>query len=121
MLTIPRSMALGVVPALVAVFPVLAAPSAEAASCHSCKRISNPYAGTRYESVDLRRVRALKVSCPTARRVVRGAHYKALGITPPPSGIRSFRWRRWSVTGDLRGNTDRYVAKSRGRRVRWVF
>ena len=110
-----------VVPALVAVFPVPAAPSAEAAPDRSCKRISNPYAGSRYEGVDLRRVRALKVSCPTARRVVRGAHRKALGITPPPSGIRSFTWRRWSVTGNLRGNTDRYVAKSGGRHVRWVF
>ena len=110
-----------VVLVLLAVFPVMSIPVAEAASYRSCKRISNPYAGSRYEGVDLRRVRALRVSCPSARRVVRGAHRKALGITPPPDGIRSFKWRRWRVTGNLRGDTDRYVAKSAGRRVRWVF
>lgn len=112
---------LTVVSLLLATSSVVALPSAQAASYKSCDRISNPYAGSRYEGVDLRNVRALKVSCRTSRRVVRGAHRKALGLTPPPSGIRSFRWRRWSVTGNIRGSTDRYVAKSGGRRVRWVF
>jgi hypothetical protein len=96
--------------------------TAHAARYKSCKRVVNPYEGTRYEGVDLRRIRARRVSCRTARRVARGAHHKALGLTPPPSGIRRFRWRRWYVTGDLRGDTDRYVAKARGgKRVRWLF
>ncbi len=95
---------------------------ADAAAFRSCGSISNPYAGSRYEGVDIRRVRALNVSCRTARRVARRAHAKALGLTPPSSGIRSFTWRRWNVTGDLRGEVDRYVAKHLGRkRVRWTF
>jgi hypothetical protein len=53
--------------------------------------------------------------------VARRAHRKALGITPPPSGIRHFTWNGWSVTGDIRGETDRYVAKRGAKRVRWLF
>jgi len=71
--------------------------------------------------VDIRRIRATAVSCPTARRVARRAHRKALGLTPPPSGIRRFIWNGWKVTGDLRGATDRYLAARGARRVRWVF
>ena len=97
------------------------APSAEAAAAKACGRIVNPYEGTRYEGVDLRRIRAVGVSCPGARRVARRAHRKALGITPPPSGIRRFTWNGWSVTGDLRGSTDRYVAARGAKRVRWLF
>lgn len=110
-----------VVPALLAGLLLSAAPSAEAASYRSCERVDNPYPGSRYEGIDLRRIRVLNASCPTARRVARRAHRKALGLTPPPSGIRAFRWRQWSVTGDLRGDSDRYVAKSGDRRVRWIF
>ena len=108
-----------------AVCAALAAPSAsvaQAADYRSCKPVSNPYAGTRYEGSDLRRIRALKVSCRTARRLARGAHRKALGTPPPPSGIRSLTWRGWNVTGNLRGDVDRYVARRRGgKRVRWLF
>ena len=100
---------------------VLVAPSAEAAGVRACKPIVNPYAGTRYEGEDLRKIRARGASCRTARRLVRGAHRKALGMTPPPSGIRRFRWNGWRVIGDLRGDTDRYVASRGGKRVRWVF
>jgi hypothetical protein len=97
-----------------------AAPVAESAA-KACGRVENPYPGTRYEGVDLRRIRAVGVSCHGARRVARRAHRKALGITPPPSGIRHFTWNGWSVTGDIRGETDRYVAKRGAKRVRWLF
>jgi hypothetical protein len=32
--------------------------------------------------------------------VARGAHRKALGVTPDPSGIRTFSWNGWKVTGE---------------------
>ena len=97
------------------------APAAEAASVRACKPIENPYAGTRYEGVDISKIRARGASCPGARRVARGAHRKAVGITPPPSGIRRFTWHGWRVTGNLRGDHDRYLATRAGRRIRWVF
>jgi hypothetical protein len=97
-----------------------AAP-AEAATVRACKPIENPYAGTRYEGTDITRIRASGASCRGARRVARRAHRKALGLTPPPSGIRRFTWRGWRVTGNLRGDHDRYLATRSGRRVRWVF
>jgi hypothetical protein len=99
----------------------LGGPSAEAAPARACQPVVNPYPGTRYEGVDLRRIRATGVSCRTARRVARRAHRKALGITPPPSGVRRFTWHGWRVRGDLRGSSDRYVAKRDGNRVRWRF
>jgi hypothetical protein len=99
----------------------IGAPSAEAAQTRSCGRIANPYPDTRYEGVDLRAIRATGVSCRGARRVARRAHRKALGITPPPTGVRRFTWRGWRVTGDLRGSSDRYVAERGDRRVRWRF
>jgi hypothetical protein len=98
-----------------------ATPGAQAASTKSCSPIRNPYPGTRYAGEDLTRIRATGVSCATARRVVRGAHRKALGITPSLSGIRHLTWDGWSVTGDLRGDHDTYVAKRGSERVRWVF
>lgn len=98
-----------------------AAPSAGAAESRACRPVIDPYPNTRFEGVDIRRIRATAVSCPTARRVARRAHRKALGLTPPPSGIRRFIWNGWKVTGDLRGATDRYLAARGARRVRWVF
>jgi len=97
------------------------APSADGASTRSCRPVVKPYPGTRYEGVDLRRIRATGVSCRGARRVARGAHRKALGTTPPPSGMRRFTWHGWRVTGNLRGSSDRYVAARGTKRVRWVF
>lgn len=98
------------------------APAADAASYRSCKPVVNPFAGTRYDGVDLTKVRALRVSCTTARKVAKGAEEKALGITPPVSGIRRFTWHGWKVVGDLRGNSDRYVAsRPGGKRVLWRF
>ena len=96
-------------------------PAAETATTRSCSPVVNPYAGTRYEGEDLRRIRATGTSCRVARRVARGAHRKALGTTPPRSGIRRFEWRGWRVAGDIRGTSDRYVARRGDRRVRWVF
>ena len=95
------------------------APSAEAA--RYCGRVVNPYPNTRYEGEDLTRVLARNVTCPGARRVARGAHRKALSMTPPPSGVRRFTWRRWRVRGDLRGPRDHYLAVRGHRRVRWQF
>jgi len=101
--------------------PSAAAPAAESAETRACGSISNPYAGTRYEGVDLRGITATGVLCPTAKRVARGAHRKALGLTPPVSGVRTYSWNGWRVTGDLRGSSDRYVATKSGDRVRWRF
>jgi hypothetical protein len=97
------------------------APVAEAGAARSCGSIDNPYPGTRYEGADLRRIRAVGVSCRGARRVARRAHFKALGLPLPPDGVRRFTWRGWRVSGDLRGSSDRYVAKRGAKRVRWLF
>ena len=97
------------------------APAAEAATGKPCKRIVNPYDGTRYEGTDIRRIRAVRVTCRRARRVARRAHRKALGLPAPADGVRRYRWNGWRVTGDLRGKVDRYVARRGTKRVRWVF
>ena len=97
------------------------APTAEAASTRSCSAVLNPYPGTRYDGVDLSQIRATGVSCRRARGVARGAHRKALGLTPPPRGVRRLVWQGWHVAGDLRGSSDRYVATRGGKRVRWRF
>ncbi len=97
------------------------APVAQGAAYQSCAPVKDPYAGTRYEGVDLSRIQALRVSCTTARRTARGAHRRALGLTPDESGVRSFTWSGWRVTGDLRGSSDQYVARKGTRRVRWRF
>jgi len=96
-------------------------PSAQAHSTHSCSPVMNPYSGTRYEGVDLRRIRATGLPCRSARRVARGAHRKALGLGVPASGVRRFSWKGWRVTGDLRYSSDRYVATRDGKRVSWRF
>jgi hypothetical protein len=94
---------------------------APAATPRSCGSIANPYPGTRYAGADISRITASGVSCRTARSVARAAHRRALGITPSLSGIRTFTWNGWKVTGDLRPSSDRYVATRRGTRVRWRF
>ncbi len=112
---ITRAIAAALVSAVLSVLP------AGAQAARSCGSVENPYPGTRYEGEDLKRVLASGVSCATARRVARGAHRKALGLTPPPSGIRRFSWDRWRVRGDLRGVSDRYLAVRGAKRVRWRF
>jgi hypothetical protein len=96
-------------------------PPAESVAATSCSPVVNPYEGTRYEGVDLRRIRATGVSCPRARQVTRRAHRKALRLVPRPNGILRFEWHGWAVRGDLQPSTDRYVAKRNAKRVRWVF
>jgi hypothetical protein len=98
----------------------VAAPPASAALRH-CARVSDPYPGTRYAGVPLSHIWARNVSCTRARAVARGAHRKALGITPNASGYRRFTWRGWRVLGNLRGAQDRYLAVKSGMRVRWRF
>ncbi len=103
---------------------VLLAPTpdlAASASSRSCAPVRDPYAGSRYEGTDLTGIRAQGVSCATARRVARGAHARAMESAPSPDGIRRIRWNGWSVTGDLRGANDRYVARKGDMRVRWRF
>lgn len=93
-----------------------------AAASRSCSAINDPYKGTRYEGVPLSGIRATGVSCAAARKVVKGAHRKGLGLTPPPSsGLRRYTWNGWRVTGDLRPESDRYTARRGGEVVRWRF
>jgi hypothetical protein len=82
----------------------------DAVAAKHCRSVNNPYPNSRYEGVDLTRIRASGVPCSRARDVARRAHKKALRMTPPPSGILNFRWHRWSVRGDLRPSHDRYRA-----------
>jgi hypothetical protein len=98
-----------------------AVPAAPAATTRSCGSVKDPYPGTRYAGVDLGHITAKGVSCATARRVAKGAHKKALGLTPSPSGIRTLTWDGWKVSGDLRGSHDSYVATKGSKRVRWRF
>jgi hypothetical protein len=96
-------------------------PVAQAAATRSCGSVKNPYPGTRYAGVDLRHITAKGVSCATAKRVAKGAHKKALSLTPSASGIRTFTWEGWKVSGDLRPSHDTYVASQGSRRVHWRF
>jgi hypothetical protein len=86
-----------------------------------CRPVLNPYPDTRYEGADLTRIRATGVKCRRAWRVARRAHYEALGLPPPLTGVRRFNWHGWRVSGDLRGDSHRYVARRDGKRVRWRF
>lgn len=56
----------------------------------------------------------MAISCSVAQK-------KALGITPPESGIRKFNYNGWKVTGDLRGSSDKYTAKKGSQRITWRF
>jgi hypothetical protein len=104
---------------LTAVALVALAPAAAHAA--ACQPVKNPYAGTRYEGVDLSRIRAEGVRCSTARRVARRGHRKALGAAPDANGIVRVTWRGWRVRGDIKPSSDRYVARKGDRRVRWRF
>ena len=96
-------------------------PVTQAAATRSCGSVKNPYPGTRYAAVDLTHLTATGVSCATARSVAKGAHRKALSLTPSASGIRTFTWDGWKVSGDLRPSHDKYVASKGSKRVRWRF
>jgi hypothetical protein len=107
-----RAMATLVVLGLVLLVP----PSASARSCSS---VVNPYPGTRYEGVDLSSIQAKGVACSVAQKVAKGAHRKALGLSP--EAVRRFQWKGWQVVGDLRPPSDKYVATRGGKQVRWRF
>lgn len=108
-------------PVVALVAAAVVAPSPASAAVRSCKPVVDPYAGTRYEGTNLSGIKARNVSCTTARRVARGAHRQALGLSVPADGIRRFTWHGWKVTGNLRGSTDRYLATKGRSRVRWLF
>jgi hypothetical protein len=95
--------------------------SAGAATTRACAPVLNPYPNTRYSGVNLSHIRATGVSCTTARSVAKGAHRRALAMTPTPSGIRRFTWNGWHVTGDLKPASDVYVATRGTKRMRWRF
>ncbi|HEX5782233.1 MAG TPA: hypothetical protein VFX80_09930 [Solirubrobacteraceae bacterium] len=95
-------------------------PAHADAALRACKPVLDPYPGTRYAGVDLTRIRTSTRSCVTARRVARGAHRKALR-SPAAGRYRRFTWHGWAVTGDLRPDRDRYVARRNGRQVHWRF
>jgi hypothetical protein len=99
----------------------LAVPTGAGAAAKRCGKVENPFAGTRYEGEDVKRIRARGVTCRRARRVAVRAQRKALGQPQPANGIRRFRYRGWKVTGDTRRATDRYVARRDGKVVRWRF
>jgi len=98
-----------------------AAPPASGQSTRSCAAVVNPYPNTRFEGVNLRRIRATGVSCATARRVARGAHRRALSLPVPAGGVRRFTFAGWRITGDVRGMSDHYVARRGAARITWLF
>jgi hypothetical protein len=99
-----------------------AAPAPALATFHGCKPVRDPYPGSRYAHVDLTRIKAsAAVSCTTARRVARGAHRKALKMGTGGGSHRFLMWHGWTVTGDLEGDHDKYVARKDDRQVRWRF
>ena len=106
--------------ASLAIVAALALPEA-AAAVTACEPVRDPYPGTRFEGVDLTRIRAVEVSCSTARRVAKRAHRKALGLRVPADGIRRYMWRGWSAPAHLRPHTPRSVPRPGPRRVRWRF
>jgi hypothetical protein len=96
---------------------IVSSGSAEQALAASCDPVVNPYEGSVYEGIDLKRIRAEDINCPNARRVARKAHREALAMAPPPSGILRFKWQGWEVRGDLRGPSDKYDATRGEKRV----
>ena len=113
--------AIGVVLGILCISALLALQKADATSTSPCSPVIDPYPGTRYEGVNLSHIRATGISCRIARHVARHAHEKALGLPLPASGVRHFVWHDWTVTGDLRGPSDSYVAKLDTKQVRWRF
>jgi hypothetical protein len=108
------------IPAVLAL-AILAGPATADAAFKRCRPVENIFPGTSDEG-DLYRIRAQSVSCKTARRVAYRSTYKAVGMTPGPSGFKRFHYRRWSVVDDLRADVDRYSARAGGsKRVRWLY
>jgi hypothetical protein len=118
---VSRARQLGLIAAGILLALTVAAAAPKTASARACAPVINPYPGTRFDGVNLSEIRAAGLSCAKARKVAKGAHRKALGITPPPSGIRRFEWRGWAVVGNLRPASDKYTATRRDDRVAWRF
>lgn len=95
---------------------LLALVSPPPASAANCSPVVNPYAGSRYEGIDLRRIRAVNVNCDKARDVVRKAHRKGLLTFE-----EDYKWHAWEVRSDLSGSTDQYRARRSNARISWVF
>jgi hypothetical protein len=112
---------LALVAAAAAALAAVLAPATSAAPTHQCVAIHNPYPNTRFAGESVTNITAKNIGCVTARFVARGAHRKALGLTPTVSGIRTFSFNGWHVTGDLRPAHDRYLATKAGAVVRWRF
>jgi len=103
-----------------AAIAMLTAGSSGAAAAETrCKDVKNPYPGTRYEGVPLSDIKTEGLPCEFARRVAKGAHRKGLEMCC--EATLRYRWKRWSVTGDLRPPHDRYVARRGQRTVTWRF
>ena len=92
-----------------------------ARSNSGCRPVKNPYAGTRYDGIDLTHIHARGVNCPKARRVATRAHRVGLGMAPPADGRRHYSWNGWEVVGNLIPNSDRYHATRHDKKVRWRF
>lgn len=94
----------------------LVAPAA--ASADTCRPVRDlrELDGSRYEGTDIIRIRTVGLGCRRARRVAHRATIRGfrLGAT-----VLSYRWRRWSVERDLRGDVDRYAATTGAARVSW--
>ena len=100
----------------------LAAPPPAEAAYKRCRPIINVFDGTQLAGSDLYRIRAQRVSCTTARRVVRRGTRRAVAGTPDRHGHVVARYRRWIVVGDLIGDPDHYEALGRWpARITWLF
>jgi hypothetical protein len=100
---------------------LLALPPSAGADFKTCAPVRNVFEGSRLEG-DLYRIRAQAVSCRTARRVARQGTRRAVAAAPDPTGHVRVSYRRWRIVDDLRGDVDRFRARSSGRkRVRWLF
>jgi hypothetical protein len=107
---------------LIGVLVALVLPVAATADYKRCRPVVNIFDGTRYAGSDLYSIRAEGVSCKTARRVALKGTYRGVAGVPGPNGRVVVSYRRWLVTGDLRGDEDHYKAQaSSSKRVRWIF
>jgi hypothetical protein len=98
-----------------------ATAAAEPASARSCSPVVNPYPGTRYDGVNLSKIRANGIICPRARKVAKRAHRNALAQTPNGNAKVRFTWRGWKVVANLLPASDKYTATRGDDTVRWRF
>jgi hypothetical protein len=101
-----------------AALAALVAPATAAASADTCRPIHNlpELDGSRYEGTDIIRIRTVGVGCRRARRIAHRATVKGFRLA---ATVPSYRWRRWRVERDLRGDVDRYAATAGTAQVSW--